>query len=495
MSRNLSQLIASYLEDDADRPFGVVDSPVTFAQLHGVACGLALELGARGVTPGSRVVLHGTNSNEYLAGWLALQLAGAEAALVNPQYPVELLNQMLDNLDPTCVLVCGEPVPGLAPKWQQHVLSGSADAGPQLGGEPIEASSASSELPGLDRAPADVAGYIHTSGTTGVPKFCRLTHEYHLRLGRYIADGMLLSRDDTVFAPLPLFHINPLGYGVIGALTGGSRFVSAPRFSASGFWDQVRSSGSTVAILHLPPVEILKRRTTAEDAAGHLLRLCFACDGEFLERYEIPIGITAYGSTEAGGLCHMHVWRRGDVSNIPEGMTRRGGRARPDVEWRISDDDEILVRGTAKGVLFDGYFGTGADASPFDEGGWFATGDLGRIEEDGDLVFIERRAESIRLKGEFVPIGYVESQLAEVPGMDDFALWKQPGELGEDEVVLFMVGSKVPEADIVERSQELPAFMRPTRVLRVDEIPRDDGVGKVRRRLLSELDVVESVEL
>ena len=110
---------------------------------------------------------------------------------------------------------------------------------------------------------------MHTSGTTGPPKFCAQSHHYFLSLGRFIADSMAISPGDTVFAPLSMFHINPLGYGFMGGLTGGAEVLGTKRFSASRFWPTVRETGSTVVFLHGPPVAILNKATRSEDAAGH----------------------------------------------------------------------------------------------------------------------------------------------------------------------------------------------------------------------------------
>jgi acyl-coenzyme A synthetase/AMP-(fatty) acid ligase len=219
----------------------------------------------------------------------------------------------------------------------------------------------------------------------------------------------------------------------------------------------------------------------------------FFADGEFLDAFGVPMGVSAYGSTEAGGLCHVWVWRRGDVAvGLPEGVSRYGGRNRHDVEWRVAADGEIQVRSNRPGVLFDGYFKRGVLTRPFDAEGWFATGDLGRVDEAGNLVFIERAAESIRVKGEYVPIGFVEDHFAKSTGIRDLAIWRRPGELaGSDEVALYVAGDLLDVDAVRAAREELPAFMRPAVLLRVKEIPRDDGVGKVRRR---SLDAVEPIE-
>jgi carnitine-CoA ligase len=243
-------------------------------------------------------------------------------------------------------------------------------------------------------------------------------------------------------------------------------------------------------------VEILKRTTTRADADGHRLRVVFFADAGFMEEFGVPMGVSAYGSTEAAGLCHVWTWRRGDAPDLAEGMSRYGGRSRHDVEWMVDDAGEIRVRARRPGVLFNGYLKRGVLTKPFDSDGWFATGDLGRVDDKGNLVFIERAAESIRVKGEFVPIGFVEDHFARLTGIQDLAIWREPSELaGSDDVALYVASDLVDLATIRAAREQLPAFMRPAVLVRVKEIPRDAGVGKIRRRSLADTDRVETLAL
>jgi acyl-CoA synthetase (AMP-forming)/AMP-acid ligase II len=300
---------------------------------------------------------------------------------------------------------------------------------------------------------------------------------------------MGLTTDDRLLAPLPLFHINPMGFGIIGCLTAGCDVLSMKKFSASGFWPVVHEQGITALTLHAPPIEILKRATTAADAAGHSVRTQFFADAAFMETFSIPHAVSVYGSTEAAGITHMMDWNLGD--EIPGDASRWGGFTRHDIESRIDDAGYIYVRGLEAGALFNGYFADGRLDPALDAEGWFATGDIGRLDEtSGALVFIERGAESIRVKGEFVPIPFIEEKLGTIAELDDFALWKTTGELVDDEVVLYAVAQDMPVESIQAVCRELPAFMRPTRLAEVRSIPRDAGAGKVQRRLLTEQDVV-----
>ena len=495
----MSNLASLFLDRAARRPearFGVVEEPTTLGQAVSMARSGTGQLARAGVKAGSRAAVIGDTGTSYLMAFLTLQLAGVEAALVNPALPDDLIRQMLDVLSVSTVLwINRAPSPEVAPEALH--LDGSDWASGQLRSDGGALGGFGEEtLAGLTRRPGDMAGYMHTSGTTGPPKFCAQSHHYFLSLGRFIADSMAISPADTVFAPLSMFHINPLGYGVMGALTGGADVLATRRFSASRFWPRVKESGATVVFLHGPPVAILNQATRSEDATGHQLRCVFLADGPFLEKFQVPMAFSGYGSTEAGGLTHIWPWQRGERCDHPEGMSRYGGRVRKGMEWDLAPDGEILIRSTEDHVLSSGYQTGDGLIDLISENGWFHTGDLGRRDEAGQMIFIERSSESIRVKGEFVPITYVERVFSEIEAVGEIALWRRAGELGDHEVVLYVVSeNSLPRQEILGRSLALAPFMRPSTVIRIDLMPRTEGAQKISRRDLSGRKVLESFEM
>lgn len=489
----MRQNLANFLLERADlRPelrIGVAGHQIELRDAIQRGRCIAGDLAEAGFEPGDRIAVVENTSTEYLVFWMGCQLAGIEPALINPTYPEDLLHQMLEVLKPKAVATAagGVRADGRPPVGFSDVLSE-----PLRYGEARLPGVAASALPGCEREGSAIAGYMHTSGTTGLPKFCAQSHLYYLKLGRLLADELSLSPADRVLAPLPMFHVNPLGYGFMGALTGYADLVTVERFSASGFWPTVKDEGITVLVLHAPPVEIIKRRTTPDEAAGHLVRAMFYADEDFLTTFEVPVAMSCYGSTEVGGLSHVWQWRRGERAGIPEGMSHYAGRPRYDIDYRLSNEGEILVRGNETGAVFAGYLRDGAVDPSVDEDGWFHTGDLGRMDEKGRLIFIERAAQSIRSKGEFVPIDHVEQTFSRIAAFDDLALWKRPGELrDEEEVILFVVADQVPMDELAACAETLPKFMRPVAVARVAVIPRDAGAGKVQRNRLVPEDVLE----
>jgi carnitine-CoA ligase len=472
---NLAQLLLQRSTERPDLRIGTLDDQIALPAAVRIAASGAQMIQELGVRRDQRLAIVANNSTEYVLVWMACLLAGTPVALVNPTYPPALLAEMLDRFEPVAVFADLDTIPSKSRVLPVSIARSWSPVDP-------------GNCPGLDAAPFDLASFMHTSGTTGVPKFCAQTHEYFLRLGSAMAEALTLRRDDRMLAPLPLFHINPMGYGILGALWAGADALTVRKFSASGFWPAVREHGVTALALHAPPVEILKRGTTAADAGDHRVRTMFYADREFMTRFHIPTAVSGYGSTEAAGVSHLHRWSI--VDDIPANASRFGGRTRSDIEDRIDDDGQIFVREKAANTLFAGYFRDGAVDPSRDEDGWFDTGDLGRRDDGGGLVFLERAAESIRVKGEFVPIPYVEERLGAIDALTDLALWKKPGELVDDEVVLYVVADTVPVDSIRDAIADLPAFMQPAHVAQVAAIPRDAAAGKVQRRLLHQQQVL-----
>ena len=253
---NLAELILERADRRAAARFGDVDHVMSLGDAVALARRATGQLAHAGIGAGHCAALIGETSTSYLLAWMVLQLAGVEAALINPSLPDELLADMVADLTVDAVIWCGRrPSKEVAPT-SVHVDASQLSRGFFcIGGRPLseEGMSEESVLTGTSRRSEDVAGYMHTSGTTGKPKFCTQSHRYFLELGRFIADSMALSCADTVFAPLPMYHINPMGYGVVGGLTGGADVLATSRFSASGFWKTVKDNGVTVAFLHSPP--------------------------------------------------------------------------------------------------------------------------------------------------------------------------------------------------------------------------------------------------
>lgn len=482
---NVAQLIASAAAAAPHAAFGTFRQQDRLDRVAARARTVADLLTGAGLVRGDVVAVIGHNSGSYLVTWMATQFAGLQAALINPAYPDELLGAMLDDLAPRGILWVGREPGLLAGRNETQVdMQPAWDSAIQVLRTDGRSGAASGS--GMDCHSEEISAYIHTSGTTGRPKFCALSHGYFLRLGRFFADTLALSPQDTVCAPLPLFHINPMGYGVIGALTARSALLSTEKFSAADFWPDVKQHGVTALVLHAPPANLLKAKTTAQDAEGHRVRIGFLCDPGFLRQFKVPVGVGGYGSTEAGGLCHACLLRPDDEDLPVEGATHLAGRARHDFEHRIAEDGEIWMRGKHPQALFAGYAKGGHIEPQTDAEGWFHTGDRGRLDEYGRLIFVERMSESIRVNGEYVPIDFVEGRLKQARSLGEFALWRIESPSRGHDVVLYTTASDADLTDVRSALTDLPKYMHPGQLIRIAQLPRDPGVGKIQRRLLNE---------
>lgn len=485
---NLAQLITGAAKRSPKALYGTDTVSMPLADALELSRTLARQLGAAGLRRGDTVAFIGVTSEHYLILWMASQLAGMCTALINPHYPQELLRDMLMDLKPDAVATFDDQF--IAPEsagWRE------LDARRAWAGEIALTPGKKKPAPAVGDAAewgaqcegGELASYMHTSGTSGRPKFCAQSHTYFIRLGRFIADNMGYTWRDVVYAPMPMFHINPLGYGVVAGLTAGASVLGTKRFAVGEFWKTVKRCGVTAAVLHGTPLKMLVKDSTSEDSKGHGLRSVFFASEEFLSRFDVPMGITLYGSTEAGGLCHLWQLRPGDAEPAEEGPTQYAGRVRFDMESKLSDEGEILVRQLSENTLFSGYLRDGVIDPSVDEDGWFHTGDRGREDQYGNLVFVERLSEAIRVNGEYVPIDYVERKLETEAGLSEFAIWSRPDDISGQRPVLFVTDPNFDLKRTTAVIKTLPKIMQPVEILRIATLPRDTGVNKVQRRRLT----------
>lgn len=495
-NKNLAQLILSAQHRSPQALFGTDLASKPLVDAVELARLLARQLADAGLKRGSTIAFIGITSEHYLILWMAAQLMGVRTALINPHYPQELLNDMLMDLRPDVVATFDDAYPApIHPAWGQLDASRAwnGEVALNLAGD-FKVSGTREEGDAADWGAlcdgSDIASWMHTSGTSGRPKFCAQSHTYFIRLGRFIADNMGYTWRDTVYAPMPMFHINPLGYGVVGGLTAGASTLGTSKFSAASFWSTVKRIGATAVVLHGTPLKMLLQQTSAQDSEGHSLRSAFFASEEFLKKFSIPMGITLYGSTEAGGLCHIWQLRPNDMEPASEGTTLYAGRVRFDMDCKLSEEGEILVRERSKDTMFSGYLRDGVIDPSVDENGWFHTGDRGRLDQYGNLIFIERLSEAIRVNGEYVPIDFVERKLETEMGLTEFALWSKPDPVSGQRPVLYVTNANLDVDRATTVIQSLPGIMRPVEILWIEALPRDTGVNKVQRRRLVEQNVL-----
>jgi fatty-acyl-CoA synthase len=452
---------------------------------------LAAVLVEHGVLPGDVVALIGGNSPSYLLLVLAVCYAGAAAALLNPELSGEPLEQALAAVKPRLSLVETAYQSGVAELASPEV------AGSVLGflhGE-LEAHAARCEP--LSEPRADPEGdfvFIFTSGTTGLPKPCRVRHERARSAATIFGSVAFEFRTgDKLYCPLPLHHSSALLIGVGAALVAGVPVALRRKFSARQFTSDLARYGATAtlyigdvcrAVLRTPPVatdSALRLRVAVGNGLQSEIWLAFqqrlggAKIREFYASTEAPSAILNL-TGKVGSLGHVPFERRRGFrlarldSELRELSRGSGGRAE---ECSENEPGELLLRvfPNAEQKLggFAGYTDAAASAARiaydvFEPGdAYFRSGDVLRRDLDGYFYFVDRMGDGYRWKGENVAALQVERVLSAGLGQAAVAVFGvqvpgYPGRAGFAEVVS---PGTFDARRFAEVARGLPAHARP----------------------------------
>ena len=298
--------------------------------------------------------------------------------------------------------------------------------------------------------PQDISMLMFTSGTTGKPKGVMVTHEMYVAAGQGYATWVEADSEDRFFTCLPLCHANAQYYSTMGSLAVGASLIMEERFSASKFWDQVRRSGATVVNFIGMMLPVLLKQPHVEFNPPNQVRVCYgspAFSPEFLTEFEkrfstkVVIGFALtecmFGTIERLGQSH-----RPRSSGVPRWHpdSRFVNELRivgeQDVPLPSGEVGEILLRNPA---VTPGYWQNDEQTTEALRGGWLHTGDLGRVDEEGHLYFVDRKKDVIRRRGENIASSEVEEVLKREPRILDCAVIGVPSELAEEEVKVFVV--------------------------------------------------------
>ena len=492
------------LGDDPDGPYLDFDGDAWSArEVDTAASALAGTFVDLGVVRGDRVATLIENRVEQVVSFFAALRLGAIQVPINTAYKGDFLRHVLADCGARVIVVqdaLADRVGAIArdetPALEAGVIVGGAtgeDLGlPTISWRAALDAGAAVSVPEVAVGPADLACFIYTAGTTGPSKGCMLPHRYVVGLAEQIARAWGRRADDVVLTPLPLFHFNAISVCVVGTLLTGGRAAIVRKFSVRRFWPEVQRTQATMLSMLGSLAILIANAEDHPDQAGHHLRLCAAApmppatDAVWRERFGCATFSGGYGLTEASL-----------ISMLPAGETNQVGAAgKPNAhefQVQIVDDDdvpvavgetgEIVCRPNGPNLMFSGYWNRPEATVDVLRNLWFHTGDLGRLDGDGFLYFVDRKQDYLRRRGENISSFEMERTLIAHEAVADVAVHAVASEQGEDDVKVTAVlvgdsASVTEEALCRWCAERVPYFAIPRYVEFRTDLPRNP-VGRV----------------
>ena len=457
---------------------------------------LANALAGAGVSKGDRVAYAGFNHPALLETFFAAGLIGAVSVLINPRLRKPEVDYILRDCG-AMVVVFGEDQRGNAEE-----LAAELDIQQWLsvdGGGPgalfEDFLAAGSQEPVQDDVDLEALALImYTSGTTGRPKGAMLTHNnlFYQYVNALI--GQDLRQDEVHLAAAPLFHIAGLNMMTLPTFTLGGRIIIHRTFKAAAVLAEMEQSRVTSAFLVPAMLDALSSDPAFPEADLSTVRGFMVGGSPLPERtirtwQDKKVAIMqGFGMTETGpGVCMLEP---------RDGLAKAGsaGRAHFFTENQVVDLDgkpvppgvpgEVIVQGPN---VMAGYWNKPEETAKALDGGWYHSGDIAVVDEDG-YMFIKDRIKDMYISGgENVYPAEVENALLSVSGVQEAAVIGVPddkwGETGRAFVVLAPDTHVTSEAMREELKQRLATYKVPRDIVLVDELPRN-ATGKIQKHSL-----------
>jgi crotonobetaine/carnitine-CoA ligase len=482
-----------------DRGFITLDGEdLTYRQIDLRSDAIAAQLALLGIGPGSCVASLLPNCVAQLLGWIGADKAGAVWSPLNASLVGEDLAHTLTTSGASLLLTDAagaERVASVPPAIRSALKLVLVDREARDG----EMSFAALEAPcgpppPVAIRPGDPAMILYTGATTGLPKGVVLPHFAVIAAGYRYGETLGATAADRHYSTLPMFHASGVQLGIVGPLMNDITAVMDRSFSARSYWDRVIAVGATVidpistmmSVLVLQPPSERDRQHRVRITTGVNAQIPPAVPEEFARRFGIVIA-DIYGASEMGGAMA--------TSNRP-GSALPGSVGRPHgwSEVAVVDDNDnrlppgvqgrIVLRPTVPFTFMLGYQNDPEATRKAWRNLWFDSGDLGHLDEGGNLFFVGRQAHWLRRRGENISAYEIEAVLTRHPGVREAIVTWAASELGEDEVKAWIVpeGPKPAELDLIRWCLlSLAHFKVPRFIAFVDDFPRSATKREVER--------------
>jgi len=502
--------IVDLFEENVDRvpekPFvRFAGADLSYGDLGHLSTQLANLLHQAGMGYGSRVAISITNRPAFLVAFLAILRCGSTAVPLNTLYKADEVRYALEHgecqaivteesLHETVTEACKQPGNKIAVLVAGTGEEGKFDLDTDRTGHTREPG-----RPARAR-PEDLAGIFYTSGTTARPKGVMISHENLMYSAEVTIKSLSLTPKDVPLLAFPLFHVNSLFYGVLTAIVLQGAIGLLAGFSVSGYWQDAVQAGATWTPGITGPLAALLQQQEVSDAElRHSMR--FAVGGmftsldqiqDFGKRFGVKL-IQGWSMTETVSLGTLHPVDRPTPIPLVTGI----GYPTLGQEIRLVRDDgseagvgvpgEMLYRSPSP---FGGYLhDEQATREAFTGDGWFRTGDVACMDDNGYLAFMDRKKEMIKTRGENVAAAEVERVVNEHPGVLESAAIGVPDQDGlwGERIEAYVVKSEEAEVEGEEIIQwvgrQLADFKVPGVIHFIDQLPKTP-LGKIQRQKL-----------
>jgi len=473
---------------------------LSYAGLDEASNKVANALIKMGVGRGDRVAMLLSNSPEFVVIYFGVAKVGAIAVPLDTKYKAGELASLFDDSQPKVLVTEGPFLKPLVPalpgfKYMEYVIViglDSPDAGRFLGYQEIIATSSAKRVE-IGPGPEDIANIAYTSGPTFNPRGVVLSHQHLVTRAAMLGNGLRQTDEDVaILFALPMHHVVGLEAVLLASISRASTVVMLSGLSISSLMEIIEREKATI-FMGVPFIYILMVHMAEEEGIRHdlsSLRLCCAGGAPMpvgiMKRFKQLYGLDItqfWGLTEAAAFVTYQ-------SIDGTGKLGSAGKPLPGYEVRIVDDNgkelppnqpgEIIVSGS----IMNGYYNNPQATAETIKDGWLYTGDIGKVDRDGELFILGMKKEMIIAKGQNIYPGDIEDVLYAHPKVAEAAVVGVPDEL-RGEVIKAFVSLKAGE---VATEQEIKRFCLrhianykvPKQVIFLDSLPRT-ATGEIRK--------------
>jgi crotonobetaine/carnitine-CoA ligase len=488
-----------------------------YGEVNALANRIANALIARGVRPGESISVLLPNCEQFVPAWFGILKAGAVMSPINTAYKGEFLSWTINLVEARTLIIADLYLDRLAfvadalPLLERVVVVATGTTtgpAPFVAWEPFVAltQAPDDEPEGLTRSWTDDARIMFTSGTTGRSKGVIKQNAADYFSARSALESLAVMRGvgveelgcETWFSCLPLFHSNAQVLCAYPALVAGGRVAYVERFSGTRFWQNAIDAGATTFNGIGAMLYFLWNQPPSPNDRAHSVHTVMAAPAprdiyhEFEERFGVRL-IEGYGLTETGVATLMDPTRPprlGSCGTANPGYEVSIVEPGTDLPLPAGTPGEIVVDQKVPNIIMRAYYGAPEKTAEDFRNLKLHTGDLGRMDADGYVYFMDRVKDYIRRRGENVSSMEVEKHVCDHPGIREAAaigVKAGEGASSEDEILIVCVAEGAapdPVALTHWLAERIPYFMVPRYIRFVEALPKTptERVQKVALR-------------